>query len=189
MTNISWKISISINFVIQNIIFTFAPLFCSVILKFENQYIIHFKGLKEGIHEFEFNITKPFFEDYNNLDIPEGNIEVQVNLTKKVNFMELDIELTGEIQVQCDRCLGNLNLPVSCQGHLLVRFSEAINDTEDGIIVLHPEEYLLDLKHYLYESISLTIPIRKVHPGLPGEETGCDPEMFKRLKEHLIIDN
>lgn len=157
-------------------------------MKFENQYIIHFKGLKEGVHAFEYNIAKPFFEDYKNLDVPDGRIEVQVELTKKVNFMELDIEMTGEIQVQCDRCLEYFNFPVSYQGQLLVRFSETINDTGDEVIILHPEEYQLDLKHYLYESISLIIPMRKVHPGFPGEKTGCNPEMLKRLKEHLIID-
>jgi uncharacterized metal-binding protein YceD (DUF177 family) len=160
--------------------------FLSAKLRFENQYIIHFKGLKEGVHRFEFEIKKPFFEEYTHLDVPDGNITVRVLLTKKVSFMDLTIDLEGEMLVQCDRCLEYFNLPVPFSGHLVVRFSETEKEPDDEVIFLHPEDSELDLKHYLYECISLTIPMRKVHPELPGGKTGCDPEMLRRLKEHLI---
>jgi uncharacterized metal-binding protein YceD (DUF177 family) len=157
-------------------------------LKIENQYIIQFKGLKEGVHEFTFTIDKPFFEAFEYLAVPDGNVEVQVELTKKVNFMELIIDLSGELQVQCDRCLEYFNLPVNYSGHLVVRFSETEKDPDEEVIFLHPDEYQLDLKHYLYECLSLSIPIRKVHPDLSNGEPGCDPEMLNKLSEYLITE-
>ncbi len=54
--------------------------------------------------------------------------------------------------------------------------------------ILHPKNHQLDLKHYFYECISVSIPYRKVHPDLPDGESGCDPEMLKKLKDHLIED-
>ena len=155
-------------------------------MKIENQYIIQFKGLKEGVHHFEFSIGKPFFEEFEHLEIPDGLVEVEVELTKKSSFLELDIALSGEMQVQCDRCLGYFSMPVSFDGHLVVRFSETEKEPDDEVIFLHPEDHQLELKHYLYECISLSIPIRKVHPDLPNGEPGCDSEMIKLLQEHLI---
>jgi len=155
-------------------------------LKIENQYIIHFKGLKEGVHDFSFAVGKPFFESYEHLEIPDGHVDVQVELTRKVNFLELAVVLNGEIQVQCDRCLEYFGLPVSYNGHLVVRFSDTEKEPDDEVIFLHPEDSQINLKHYLYECISLSIPIRKVHPDLPDGASGCDPDMLKRLSDMLI---
>ncbi len=157
-------------------------------MKVENQYIIHFKGLKEGVHDFAFVIDKPFFESYEQLEVPGGTVHVQVELTKKISFLELAIHLSGNIQVQCDRCLEYFSMPVSFDGNLIVRFSETEKEPDDEVIFLHPEDSQLNLGHYLYECLSLSIPIRKVHPDLPGGRSGCDPEMLKRLEEILVKD-
>jgi uncharacterized metal-binding protein YceD (DUF177 family) len=157
-------------------------------LKIENQYIIHFNGLKEGVHDFVFTLGKPFFEAFEPLEVPDGNVEVQVELTRNTNFLELAIDLAGNIQVRCDRCLEHFGLPIAYKGHLVVRFSETDKEQDDEVIFLHPGDYRLDLKHYLYECVSVSIPIRKVHPELPNGETGCDPEMLKKLNEILIED-
>lgn len=156
-------------------------------MKYKNPYTVHFKGLKEGIHEFEYNIDKSFFEEYKNLDIPDGNINVLVKLNKKADFMELDINLSGEIQVQCDRCLAYFNLHIANASQLVIKFSGAENKPDDEVIYLHYEETQLDLKHYLYECIGLAIPLRKVHPDHPNGRPGCDPEMLKLLKNHLTL--
>jgi uncharacterized metal-binding protein YceD (DUF177 family) len=155
-------------------------------LKIENQYIIHFKGLKEGVHSFLFTIDKPFFDAFEQLEVPDGHVEVQVELNRKASFLELTIGLKGDLQVLCDRCLGYFTFPVSYTGELVVRFSETRQESGDEVIYLHPYEYQLDLKHYLYECISLSNPLRKVHPELQDGNTGCDPEMLKRLNDMLV---
>ena len=155
-------------------------------MKIENQYIIHFKGLKEGVHDFAFTIDRPFFESYEQLEIPGGNVTVSIELIKKANFLELFVDLSGNIQVPCDRCLGLFYLPLIGKSHLVVRFSETGKEQDEEVIFLHPEDHQLDLKHYLFECISLNIPLRKVHPDLPDGEPGCDQEMMKKLSEFLI---
>jgi uncharacterized protein len=157
-------------------------------LKFEDQYIIQFKGLKEGVHLFEFILGKPFFEAFPNLEVPDGKLLTVVSLTRKSAFLDLDIRISGSIEVQCDRCLELFNMDVDYTGHLVVRFSEREEEGDDELIILHPEEYRLDLKHYLYECISVSLPYRKVHPDLPGGVSGCDPEMLNKLKTLLISD-
>lgn len=155
-------------------------------MKIENQYIIQFKGLKEGIHVFLFTLDKPFFEAFEYLAVPDGKVEVRVELVKKPGHMELTVDLSGEIQVQCDRCLEYFPLLVVYTGRLVVKFSETVKEPDEEVIFLHPDDYQLDLKHYLYECLSLSVPIRKVHPDLPDGTPGCDQEMLKKLNEYLI---
>jgi uncharacterized metal-binding protein YceD (DUF177 family) len=156
-------------------------------LKIENRYSIQFKGLKEGIHEFEFILGKPFFEEFERLEVQDGKVTAGITLERKTSMLDLEIRLKGDILVTCDRCLENFWMGVEYSGHLVVQFSEREQEGNDEIIYLHPEEYQLDLKHYLYESISVSIPYRKVHPDLPGGGSGCDPEMLGKL-ESLIIN-
>jgi uncharacterized metal-binding protein YceD (DUF177 family) len=155
-------------------------------LKFENQYIIQFKGLREGVHAFEFLLEKPFFEEFEHLEVPYGKVEVAIDLDKKTSFLDLQIRLNGMISVQCDRCLGYFELPVENDSHLVVRFSETEKEGDDEIIFLHPEDHRLDLKHYFYECLVLAIPYRKVHPGKADGSEGCDEEMMGKLNELLI---
>ena len=157
-------------------------------MKFENQYIIQFKGLKEGVHDFDFILGKAFFAEFEYLEVPDGKVKAHIVLTRKTTFLDLDISLKGPIQALCDRCLDYFDMEVDFTGHLLVRFSEQEEEEDDEIIFLHPDDHQLDLKHYFYECISISIPYRKVHPDLPGGHSGCDPEMLKKLKDHLIED-
>jgi uncharacterized metal-binding protein YceD (DUF177 family) len=157
-------------------------------LKFENQYIVHFKGLKEGVHDFDFIIEKPFFEEFEHLEVPEGQVKVHLLLTRKTNLLELELSLKGRMMVACDRCLDYFEIPVDFSGQLLVKFSENPQEEDDEVIFLHPDESRLDLKHYLYECLSLSIPFRKIHPDLPNGESGCDPEMIRKLNDLLIED-
>lgn len=156
-------------------------------MKSENQYIIHFKGLKEGVHEFEFILGKPFFEEFERLEAQDGKVVAGISLERKTSLLDLEIHLQGDILVTCDRCLENFWMPVDYSGHLVVQFSEREQEGNDEIIYLHPEEYQLDLKHFLYECVSVSIPYRKVHPDLPDGKSGCDPEMLGKL-ESLIIN-
>lgn len=157
-------------------------------MKIENQYIIQFKGLREGVHAFRFLLEKPFFEEFAHLEIPSGRVEVMVDLDRKPSFLDLNIRLHGTIAVQCDRCLEYFDMEASNESHLVVRFSEEEKEGDDEIIFLQPEEHRLDLKHYLYECLSLAIPYRKVHPDNADGSEGCDTEMLGKLKELLVSE-
>ena len=155
-------------------------------MKFENQYSIQFKGLKEGVHDFEFIIGKLFFEEFPLLEVPDGRVIASIRLTRETAFLELATRFSGSIQVPCDRCLELFEMGVDYTGHLVVRFSEHEEEGDEELIFLRPEDYKLDLKQYFYESISVNIPYRKIHPDLPGGGSGCDPEMMKKLNDLLV---
>jgi uncharacterized metal-binding protein YceD (DUF177 family) len=54
------------------------------------------------------------------------------------------------------------------------------------VVWIAPESGQLDLSQYLYEYAMLSLPIRKVHPDLPGGKPGCNPEMLNLLKNFSV---
>jgi uncharacterized metal-binding protein YceD (DUF177 family) len=153
-------------------------------LKLVNQYIIPFKGLKEGEHRYDFEIGEAFFEEFSSFEIKTGLLIVHVLLHKKSNFLKLEISLNGKLEIQCDRCLEYFSFSVEHRGDLFVKFKEEAEEPDDQVIYLHPNDDLLDLTQYFIDSVGLSIPIQKVHPDNDDGSSGCNQEMLDRLDEH-----
>lgn len=153
-------------------------------------FSIPFKGLKQGKHELEFEITDRFFADFEESEITKGKLVANVILEKTSTFLKLDVHIVGEVEVACDRCLELFNAKVDTNGTLYVRFSEReTNESEDDdMIFLLPSETEFEIKQPLYDWICLSLPVQRVHPnGKKGKPT-CNPEMLKRLQELTVTE-
>lgn len=145
------------------------------------KYDVEFKGLKEGLHEFEFEIQNKFFAHFEQELVSVGDVKVKVTLEKRSLFMKLHLALKGWVELTCDRCLENYHQGIKLKTELFVKFGE--NELEDNeIIWVSPEEHRINLAQLIYEYIVLSIPIRHVHQDKNGV-SGCSPEMLKMLKE------
>ena len=161
------------------------------ILYIRNQYIVSFGGLKEGIHDFDFEVTDEFFEEYTALEVKKGHLDIHVNMIKNSSFLTFDISISGKVYVQCDRCLDFFFQDIGFKGKLYVKYSEKdqSNEPADEVIFLHPGDHEIDLKHYLYESISISLPYKRTHPEFGGVSS-CNKEMIFQLdKHHHKTDN
>ena len=158
-------------------------------MKLVNQYIIPFKGLKEGEFNYNFEIGKAFFEEYSSLDIKTGSVKADVLLIKKNTFLELSVSLEGTLEIQCDRCLEYFEFPLIYKGELFVKFKEEAEEPDEKVIFLHPKDDLLDLTQFLIDSIGLSLPIQKFHPDREDGSEGCDEEMLIKLDEHSFKDS
>ncbi len=151
-------------------------------MKIRNQYIIPFGGLKEGFHDFAFAVTDEFFEYHTELEARKGNLKISIGMFKRSTFLTFEVSITGDINLQCDRCLEYFDQPIVFKGELYVKFSERNehSDENDDVIFLNPGETEIDLEHYIYESISLSIPYKRMHPEKGGTSM-CNENMIDQL--------
>ena len=140
-------------------------------------YSIAFKGLKNGHHEFRFEVGKSLFEAFESTEIKDGACEVAVDMERSDTMLLLDIRITGHVVVACDRCLEDCRIPIDFRNSLPVRFSEQEHEYDGEVLWLVPGEDEVDLAQYIYESIVLSLPYQRVHPD--GE---CDPDMLGRFR-------
>ncbi|MFW5655999.1 MAG: YceD family protein [Bacteroidota bacterium] len=152
--------------------------------KRNKEYIIPFKGLKNGIHDFEFNINDAFFSEIKFSEIEHGHLNVSVQLHKHQTFLEFDVNIHGDVELTCDRCLDEYIEEVDFRGSLYVKFGEETDTEDDEIIILSEDEYELDLSHYINESINLSLPLKRVHPDDDKGNPQCNEDMISKLKEH-----
>ncbi|MDX9854824.1 MAG: DUF177 domain-containing protein [Tenuifilaceae bacterium] len=145
-----------------------------------SSYSIFFKGLKVGIHDFEFDVDDKFFELFEESEVKNGKLLAKIRLEKRNNMLELAINVTGTVEVLCDRCLEYFNLPTSYNGKLFVRYGENEVD-DDEYMVISPDESELNLAQYIYESICLSLPYKKYHGVKGTDKKACNPEMLNKI--------
>jgi uncharacterized protein len=147
------------------------------------EFAIPFTGLKEGRHEFEFTIDDTFFVHFEETEIHKGLLHATVQVDKGINFLELQININGMVEVICDRCLDTFNLPVRCTNRLYIRFGERTYEQSEEVVILATGETEINMSQYFYEFIHLALPYRKVHSMIAGGT--CDKSMLDRLNSAM----
>ena len=66
------------------------------------QYIIPFIGLKQGKHLFNYEIDNTFFEAFGFNEFNNSSLQVTLVFEKKTTFFELNSEVIGTVNVDCD---------------------------------------------------------------------------------------
>ncbi|MDC0870850.1 DUF177 domain-containing protein [Flavobacteriaceae bacterium] len=151
------------------------------------QYIIPFIGLKQGKHLFEYEIDNTFFDAYGFNEFNYSSLQVTLVFEKKTTFFELNFEVTGTVNVDCDTSLEPFNQKINGNLPLVIKFGQEYNDDNDEMIIIPHEYYELDVSQFIYELIILSLPTKKVHPKvLDGT---MDSEALNKLRELEIKKN
>lgn len=148
----------------------------------KKQYIVKFAGLPVGTHEFEFDINGAFFEQFEDSEITKADIHVVIVLLKQNHVMQMEFEISGTVNLSCDRCLTNYDFPIQASEKLVLKTGNP-DDSTDEILVVNEHDGGADVSHYLYEYIMLALPSRRV-PCEIEEDFECDYDTLEKLDEN-----
>ncbi|MCK5823234.1 MAG: DUF177 domain-containing protein [Bacteroidales bacterium] len=150
-------------------------------MKYLKQYFIPVNDLKQEDYCFEFNIDNKFFEQFENSEIKRGDVFVNITLTKNSQNIILDFDIRGTVNVMCDRCLDYFDLPIKCNEKLYFVFGEKNNEQGGDLVTLKVDENEINVAQYIYEFITLSLPIKKTHPDDENGESTCNKKMLEKL--------
>ncbi len=150
------------------------------------EFTIPIEGLGDGVHQFDFQIDKSFFDHFQNSPIKDGKFDLKLYFDKRPDMLVLTFEFAGSYVTDCDRCLESIDLPVKDSQQLLVKYAdEPKDDTE--IIYITKETQLLNVAKYAYDCIGLAIPISKVCDEI--DDPPCNDKMLDYLDEKEEEEN
>ena len=144
---------------------------------------IQFSGLKPGNYQYNYALTKEFFAAFDNDILSDGEVNFEVNMEKKERLLIFTFTFSGKIKTTCDRCLGDLEVPVNGKETLCVKFSDDEESDNEDIVILPESAYKIDLAPWLYEYVVVAKPMQCIHPDDENGNSTCDPEMLKYLQQ------
>lgn len=143
-------------------------------------------GLKIGSHQFDYQIDNTFFEHFEYDEFHKANVKVDLELEKKSTLLDLHFQFNGTVNVNCDLTNEPYDQPISGNFDLVVKFGQEYNDEEEDLLILPHGSYEVDVAQYIYESIVLAVPAKRVHPGVA--DGTLKSEALDKLEE-LSLNN
>lgn len=138
--------------------------------KFRN-YDIEFSGLKNGKHEFRFEIDKKFFQLFDTeQEFTEPKIVADILMDKHTTFLELLIKTSGTVNLVCDITNENFEHPIEHEIEVLVNFGEEYDDSNVDVVTIPKTDHAFNASQLIYEDVMLSIPMKKVSPNISDED-------------------
>lgn len=166
------------------------------VLKDLRLFNIDIYKIKEGRHEYVFEVNDRFFPFFENSLIEKGNAKVDVLLEKTSSFIKMNFNISGTYELTCDRSLRNFEEVFKTGQHIIFKYGNENKEIDDEIYIITKDTQQINIAQLIYEFICLTIPMKKIHPELRGElsevETGKiiytseEPENEQQAKEEDV---
>ena len=156
----------------------------AVEMKVSNEYLIPFIGLKQGKHQFDYQIDKTFFDRFEYDEFESCNVKVDVVLDKKSTMLELHFKHKGTVHVPCDLTGEPFDLPIKGKINVVVQFGDVFNNENEELLILPHGEHQVDVSQYIYEMIVLSIPLKRIHPGV--KDGTLKSEAIEKLQELTV---
>ncbi len=154
----------------------------------DDRFIIPLNGLTAGENNFFWQAGKEFFDSFENSEILDAQLDIEVRVEKSGRYIGVDCYVSGKVVVECDRCLEELVMPVDLDVKLSVKFgeAEASDESQDGereVIFLPVDNTELDIMQVVYDYVCLSLPLQRVH-----EDGDCNPEALKYLEGPEVVE-
>ena len=145
-------------------------------------YNIPLKNLSQGVHAYEYELDRKFFDSIDGDEVKKGNVNVTLKVTRTSSSFEFNFDIEGVVKIPCTRCLDDMDLEIDTEARLIVKFGREYSEESDEIVVIPEDEGEINIAWFLYEFIALAIPIKHVHP--PGE---CNRVVSSKFKKHRAV--
>jgi uncharacterized protein len=134
-----------------------------------------------GLNTYTFNLDDAFLATVEGAAIQHANVTASLHLLKTENLYEFKFHLGGSVQCECDVCLEQFGMVIDSDFQLLMKLSDVEKYDDDEIIYITDKVIEYDLTQYLYESLMLSLPIRKTCDMSGTKE--CNKEVIAKLEE------
>lgn len=148
------------------------------------EFIIPLAGNKKGVSEFSFELDKSFFDTFEDNEVMDSEIYVNLTLTTGISAYDMHFELKGDVTLECDRCLEPMVQEIEHEAQLIVKLGEKYEEVDDTVVTLGPKDDDINVASFIYEYAKLALPMQRVH-----DEGHCDEDMLEEIQKHVRMDN
>ncbi len=157
------------------------------------EFLLRINGLANGTHCVSIKCDKTFFDIAQMEELHDGDLDLQITMEIQDKNVQIRFDFKGYVVAACDRCLDDVRVPMDFSEHLVVKLVENPaafeNQEDDNLWIIGEKEPMIDIFHFVYESILLAMPMRIVHPDDENGNSTCNPEILGKLNELKAKDD
>jgi uncharacterized metal-binding protein YceD (DUF177 family) len=104
-----------------------------------------------------------------------GHFKTHVVLNKSATMIQLNFHTVGSVTLTCDRSLEPFEEPIDSNERIILKFGDHNEELTEEIEIIDRNTTRINVARYLFDFIALSLPFKKIHPDLRGEEEEIDP--------------
>lgn len=143
-----------------------------------NDFKVNIVGLSQKAHLFDYSFGDDFFTTYGNSLLDSGQFSAEITLDKGETMIEARFRIQGEAHLICDRSLEPFNHPMRIDRVIRFKYGQEEKELSEEIVLITRERTTLDLGHYLFELITLNLPMKRLHPKFQDENPDSDIQLI-----------
>ncbi|KOY84763.1 hypothetical protein AD998_00090 [bacterium 336/3] len=135
-----------------------------------NEYKVGIAKLQNKDYYFEWQVGREFFISFEETFVENGSCKVKMTLRKSEALLHLIFDIEGVLELTCDRSLEKFDYPFHTEGVQILRFSDHSEQITDEMELIPRGIAEINVSQYIYELISLAVPMKKLHPRFQEEK-------------------
>jgi uncharacterized metal-binding protein YceD (DUF177 family) len=134
------------------------------------KFIIDIYRMRNQLHQFEYEIDESFFGNFEQDLLKQGKLHARIDLEKNDSFIHLAVDLQGTVELTCDRSLDKFQHPIEESCKVVFKYGDEEREIDHDVVMITRDTQQIDVGQYIFEFISLAIPMKKLHPRFNDDE-------------------
>lgn len=143
-----------------------------------SKYNIGIINLKNQEYQYEFRIDPSFFSQFEESEIKKGSLNCLIVLRKTESFIETIFHIQGNVELECDRSLEKFDHSIDLNRRMVFKYGDEDKEIDDEVELISRNRQSIDMSQFIYEFISMGIPMKKLHPKYNNENQDNDEQLF-----------
>jgi uncharacterized metal-binding protein YceD (DUF177 family) len=141
-----------------------------------SKYNIDIYGLEDKQYDYDMESGDAFFQELDQDLIEHGHFKTHVVLNKSATMIQLNFHTQGVVTLICDRSLEPFEEPIDSNERIILKFGDHNEELTEEIEIINRNTTRINIARYLFDFIALSLPVKKIHPDLRGEQSDTDDE-------------
>ena len=99
---------------------------------------------------YEFALDNLYFSHIDAPEIQKGKVNVVLTVKNTTHAFEFTFQTDGVVWVPCDRCLDEMELPVTSTDKLMVKFGQTFAEEGDNLVIIPEDEGAINVAWFIY---------------------------------------
>jgi uncharacterized metal-binding protein YceD (DUF177 family) len=140
------------------------------------KYDIDIFKLSDKQHVYTFESDDTFFALFEQGLVKKGEFKTRLLLDKSPTMLVLQFQTDGWVELICDRTLEPFQHPIQISQQLIMKYGEENKELTDEIEIITRDTQRINVAHYIFEFIGLSLPMKKLHPSLHNKPAEVETE-------------
>ncbi|GJM61530.1 MULTISPECIES: YceD family protein [Persicobacter] len=121
-------------------------------------------------YDYELDFDDSLFNEFEHSIIEKGSGLAKITLKKESRHISMDFDIEAKVELICDRSLEPFEEEISVENTAYFKYGDEEVEYDGEFAVITKDTLRINVAYYIYEFLTLGMPMKRLHPKFREEE-------------------